>query len=726
MTDSPLYVSILWHMHQPYYKDPFTGIYRLPWVRLHGIKDYLDMVEVLSDFPEIKQTFNLTPSLLEQIIDYADNGAVDRFLELTVKKASELNLEERKFLIENFFLANWDNMIKPFRRYNELLVKRGAHLVKSEMDRIVQYFSSSDFLDLQVLFNLCWIDPLHRKRDSFLSALVDKGRDFTEDEKKVLVSKQVEILKQIIPAYAETARRGQIEICVSPYYHPILPLLCDTDIAKISMPGVHIPRKRFSYPVDAQIQIRNSLQYCEKIFHFRPRGMWPSEGAVSEEAIMIASQEGVKWMGTDEDILSLSIGKQIRDSSRNILEPNILYRPYSFENISIIFRDHILSDLIGFVYQSWDSKKAAEDLVNRLLRIHGAVSKDRPHLVSIILDGENAWEYYANDGYDFLRHLYGGLSREKRLKTVTVSEFLEKYDTGEGLKKIHPGSWINANFSIWIGHEEDNLAWDYLSETRQELESFQKKYPERDLSDAWKAVYISEGSDWNWWYGDEHVTETQKDFDELFRSNLMTAYKAMGKDIPHHLYVPVLREDRSVLPSVAVRGFIDPRIDGIVTSYYEWYQGAFMDIKKYGGSMHRSESILASLYYGFNKDILFLRLDPAIPFDKWEEGIYFLIEITKASALKCKIKISAKPSLKAELFKEERDGEEKIKELSEVAIKDILEIGIPFMDLEVKEKDEVYLSISIRKDSEELERCPWRGHIAITVPTPDFEALMWY
>jgi alpha-amylase/alpha-mannosidase (GH57 family) len=725
MTNRPLYLAFLWHMHQPFYKDPMTGLYRLPWVRLHGTKDYLDMVEILLDFPDIKQTFNLTPSLLEQIVDYVENNARDRHLELTLKDASELDLEDKVFILENFFLANWDNMIKPFPRYHELLVRRGLHLIKGELMRVVKYFSTNDFLDLQVLFNLCWIDPLYRKKDPVLKSLVEKGRDYSEENKQLLISRQFSILKEILPRYKQMAERGQIEISASPFYHPILPLLCDTNAARIAMPDVRLPQGRFSHPEDARRQISMGLDYFEGIFGFRPVGIWPSEGSVSEKVVRIAAKEEIRWIGTDEDILSNSLGIRLRDASGHVIEPDILYRPYTFEDISIIFRDHRLSDLIGFVYQSWHPKDAAEDLLKKLIQAHASLPKDRPHLLTLILDGENAWEHYKNDGHDFLRYLYEGLSKEERLKTVRISEYLDEFDRGEPLSRLHAGSWINANYGIWIGHEEDNRAWDYLTETRHDIESFQKMNPERDLSEAWKSIYVAEGSDWNWWYGDEHQTESQKDFDELFRLNLMKVYREMGKELPQHLFVPVIREDRCITPSIMMRGFIEPRIDGIVTSYYEWYQGAYMDVKKSGGSMHKAASILSSLHYGFNKDNLFLRIDPAIPFSKFPHGAKISIHILKPAQFKILVPVKL-TSLVAELFEKTDDVWIKVKDIADVAIQDILEIKIPFVEVKAKEKDEMNLFISILSNGEEMERCPWRGYITLTVPTPEFEAMMWY
>lgn len=725
MTDNPLHVVFLWHMHQPYYKDPETGLYRLPWVRLHGTKDYLDMVEIVKDFPAIKQNFNLVPSLLEQLVDYADHGAGDVYLEMSRKPAASLTGEERSFILENFFLAHWDNMIRPFPRYYELLVKRGTHIIQSELARAAKYFTDQDFLDLQVFFNLCWIDPLFRDGDPFLRSLVEKGRDYTEEEKARVLDRQMNILRRIIPTYRDMAAAGQIELSFTPFYHPILPLLCDTDVARVAMPQVHLPRHRFRYPEDAEKQIEMGIRYFESVFNYRPTGMWPSEGSISEEVMGTISRLGVKWVATDEGLLSASLGRGLRDSSGALTDPHALYRPYSYNDVSILFRDHTLSDLIGFVYSQWEPRKAADDLVRRLLSIRTALPSNGPHVVPIILDGENAWEHYKNDGRDFFLYLFEQLSAEERLRTVTISEYVNTVHRGDPLEHLHPGSWINANYGIWIGHEEDNLAWDYLTETRESLEQFQNAHPGMNLEDAWKSVYIAEGSDWNWWYGDEHSTETDKDFDELFRLNLMQVYRSIGKDVPPYLFTPVLRHDREVSPALTIRGFIKPKIDGLLTSYYEWYQGAELDVKKSGGSMHKAQSLVSSIHYGFNEDHLFLRLDPAVPSTGMDSDLSLSLITSRPANIKVVCSMNGS-DIRAELF--EQSGEEwvRVKEITDVAFKDIFEIGVLFSDLRARQKDEINLFISVRKGAEEIERCPWRGHISVTVPTPDFEAMMWY
>lgn len=725
MSDYPLYIAFLWHMHQPYYKDPFTGIYRLPWVRLHGTKDYLDMVRILKDFPDIRQTFNLVPSLLEQLRDYTEYNATDRFLDVTMKKPSDLTESEKIFIIENFFLANWDNMIKPFPRYYELLIKRGFRFTKKDLPRISRYFSDTDIRDLQVLFNLSWIDPMFREEDPILRSISAKGRDFTEEDKKYVISKQMEILRQIIPEYKKFRDFGQIEISITPFYHPILPLLWDTDSAKIAMPSVRLPKNRFSYPEDAIKQVRMAIDYFEKIFDKKPSGMWPSEGSVSEDVVRAIAKEGIKWIATDEEVLARSLNKALRSPEGFLIDAASLYRPYRFDSVNIFFRDHKLSDLIGFVYSGWTPERAVNDFIEKLKNIRNILPSNRPYIVPVILDGENAWEYYKNDGHDFLKGLYTALSSDGRFKTVTISDFLEICKDVTSLQRLHAGSWINANFGIWIGHEEDNLAWDYLCQTRKDLEEFSRNNPDRDLSEAWNALYAAEGSDWNWWYGDEHTTETQEDFDELFRSHLMKVYKIIGKEIPPYLYVPILIEDRTVEPAVTIRGFIYPKIDGYITSYFEWYQSAHIDIKRSGGSMHKVESFVIRLYYGFNKDNLYIRVDPLVPFSEIKEHIIIQVNIVHPFIFKIVFDTLEAPP-KAMVYEKKLEQWIPVKEILNVAAKEIFEIEVPFSDIKTKENDEIHFSVTIMKNGDEIERCPWRGHVAVIVPTAYYEAMMWY
>ena len=305
--------------------------------------------------------------------------------------------------------------------------------------------------------------------------------------------------------------------------------------------------------MDAVKQGREGLDFFSKTFGFRPSGMWPSEGSVSEEVLRIVSGEGIKWIATDEGVLANTLQRTLRDASGKVREPGLLYRPYNFNDVSIVFRDRLLSDQIGFVYSGWDAEKAAGDLIQRLLDVRDSLPSGGPYLVPIILDGENAWEYYRNDGRDFLLRLYEGISADERLKTSTISGFIDAQGKGERLGGLFPASWINGDFGIWIGHEEDNTAWEYLARVRDALEGFERRNPGARTEEAWKAIYVAEGSDWNWWYGDDHISETQEDFDELFRLNLMKVFGEMKTEVPDWLHVPVLKRDREISPTLSIK-----------------------------------------------------------------------------------------------------------------------------------------------------------------------------
>ncbi len=707
-------------MHQPYYRDALSGRYILPWVRLHGSKDYLDMVTILEDFPNIRQNINVVPSLLQQIDDYTDGNSNDKFLELSIKPSSELNSDDKAFILENFFLANWDNLIKPFPRYFDLLQKRGIRISGSDLEKAAHYFSESDITDLQVLFNLAWIDPQLRDKDTELKALVSRGANYSERDKKLVIDKQIDIMKKIIPTYRDMHSNGKIELSVTPYYHPILPLLCDTDSARIAMPEASLPSNRFIHPEDAEMQIKLAIQHFRDTFGSDPAGMWPSEGSVSEETLRIFQRNGIKWVATDEAILSASLGNEIRDEKGNLLRPDLLYKDYVYNDVSIFFRDHALSDLIGFVYSSWDPDRAAHDFYDRLIRIQHSSPLDKPTVVPIILDGENAWEYYKNDGHDFLSILYKLINDDDRIESITISEYLQNNGSNNNLEKLHAGSWIYGNFGIWIGQEEDNIAWDYIAKTRKDLVE-ERPDNNNGKDEAWTYLYAAEGSDWFWWYGDDHITDSAREFDELFRHNLMAVYRSVGKEVPDFLHVPVLREDRGIKPVLPIRGFINPEIDGIETSYFEWLEGTYIAVGKSGGSMHKSESIISKIYYGFNADHLFVRADSKEKFSEIHDCNCITIHFIKPSNLRI-----AAAGESASLYRRDNDNWKDTGITMKCAIDEIFEISIPFKTLDVKENDELSFYITTDMEGQELERYPWRGNITLHVPSPDFDKMMWY
>ncbi len=723
-----IYLIFLWHMHQPYYRDPLSGSYRLPWVRLHGIKDYYDMPAILEDFPVVRQTFNLVPSLIEQINDYVNETAKDQYLAVSLKSADDLDTGEKIFILENFFMANWDNMIYRFPRYGELLTKRGPHSTHSEIKRAGKYFTRQDFLDLQVWFNLAWFDPMFRDSDQFLMELVQKGRDYTESEKKLLLEKQREILSKIVPKYRSMQETGQIELSTTPYFHPILPLLWDSDRAKECMPHSPLPT-RFNHPEDAKEQIRRAVEFHEQTFGSPPSGMWPSEGSVSQEILSAFQENSIKWIASDEGVLANSLKTGLRDYSNSgaLTDPATLYQPYRLSNdIGIFFRDHALSDLFGFDYHKMKARDAVDNFIGRLWGIHQSLPKDRAYAVPVILDGENAWEWYKNDGRDFLLYLYERLSNETFVKCATASEFLAEHPPSREISHLYAGSWINSDFGIWIGHEEDRKAWELLSRTRDDLEALliNETFSPEAVEEAWRSIYIAEGSDWCWWYGDEHATDTQADFDELFRNNLINVYLALGKEPPPDLQLSVLREDRNIRVPAQPRGFIQPVIDGESTNYFEWLAAGSAEIGGAGGSMHRSDSLMSHLYFGFDLKTLYLRIDGNRPFGELDLNLLsFEFHFIKPLVMKV-IVASMENLLQAELYKSENGEFSQIKTLA-CGLKDILELGVLFEDIGAAENDEIRLYITCLWNGELLERWPSHGILSIKAPTANFEAAMW-
>ena len=539
-------------MHQPCYKDTITGKYLLPWVRFHAVKDYFPMVALLQGFDNVRATFNLVPSLLEQINDYALNDATDIFLDLAAKKASSLTLDDRLDILENFFRVNFKHFIEPNECYTQLLIKKGLHNTSDKsLRKVVNDFSDQDMLDLQVLFNLVWFHSISVDEDINLKDLILKGSSYTEEDKEYVLLKQKEIISQVIPLYRKLQDAGQIEISATPFYHPITPLLCDTSIARISTPGIDLPKRRFSHPEDARWHIEEAVKYHREQFGLAPRGMWPSEGSVSDEALEIMASNGIKWAATDEDILFNSLAMQ--GTKRKIAphpDRRLIYEPYKFKrgskSLSLIFRDKFLSDIISFNYNSWEQKAAADDLMGHFRSIAGNIKpwKDKP-LVTIAMDGENAWEFFADNGRTFFETLYGYLDDDDGLEAVTISDHLSLRLNSSTLNTVFPASWINHNFKIWIGEEQDNVSWDYLSMVRRDLVKFTKESEKKgegnneSLRKAWREFYIAEGSDWNWWYGGKAHTGSDNPFDKLYRTHLKNVYKYLKKDVPDFLKISI-------------------------------------------------------------------------------------------------------------------------------------------------------------------------------------------
>ena len=722
-----IYLAFLWHQHQPMYKNPATNAYELPWVRLHAVKDYYDMVAVLDNFPKIKSNFNLVPSLLLQLDEYASGKAKDKFLDLTLKDAAFLTADEKVFILMNFFMANWDNMIFPYNRYLQLLEKRGRHTTEEEIRKTLNYFKVEDFRDLQVWFNLTWMDPYWRKQDAFIDSLYDKGRDFTEEEKRRLIEKQLEICGMILRKHKEAQDRGQIEVSVTPYYHPILPLLCDTNAALQATPGMRLPAKRFVHPEDARWHIENAVSSYEEHFGRKPTGMWPSEGSVSNDAAALIADAGIKWIATDEAVLFNSV-KEYSGNRR------FLFRPFSFavngRKINIIFRDHGLSDSIGFVYSKWNPEDAANDFISKVRGIADYVGGDYDApLVSVILDGENCWEYYKNDGWDFLTKLYEKLSADDTIETVRISDYLDRFPPKETLPSLTAGSWINGNFGIWIGQNEDNTSWDYLGMTRDFIVKFLEDNPGFKGSvqekEAWAMLYAAEGSDWNWWYGDDHSSANDMSFDYIYRQHLIKVYECFGQRPPDMLFKSIKSENKRRFDAVRPSAFINPTIDGRETDFFEWRSAGYYETGRSGGSMHQVAAILKSFHYGLNMKKLFIRFDFNPGFKKSDlQNLAFHIVFMQPAEFTAEVKFDADG--KPVKFAVNINGAENNIDLSNAACDKIAEIALPFEDLHFPEKyDNIEFAVSVDKNNMEAERWPYQSSVVFPRPSEDFNLIAW-
>ncbi len=526
-----IYLGFLWHMHQPYYRDPVQDTYILPWVRLHAVNAYYIFPRIAEKFEKIRMTFNLVPSLLEQLEDYANGTAKDIYERYSRMHPEDLDRSARLFILRNFFMANWDTLIRPNTRYNDLLLKRGYTIDENQLDAALKNFSNQDFMDLQSWFNLAWIGPMLRDEDQGITELVKKGRFFSQKEKETILDYQREAITRVVPKYKELADSGQIEVTFSPYYHPILPLLHDTDIAIEAHPGVKLP-PRFSHGEDAKTQIAKGMEKSEQAIGRKPSGMWPSEGSVSMAVANDAVGAGLKWIATDEHNLLKSLpGNPVREE--------VIYQPYTVPtesgNLAVFFRDTKLSDLIGFTYSRNEVKAAVEDFVGRLKKIAEDVPDVQdPVIVSVILDGENPWEYYPNSGREFLEAFLGRLQSEDWIEATTFSGYLEQHPPVKTLAKLAPGSWINGNFDIWIGRKEANLAWDFLGKSRKLLMDALKagNVDQKVHDEVMKSLYRAEGSDWFWWFDDDFSSETEMEFDLLFRKHLISAFNLLNVPAP--------------------------------------------------------------------------------------------------------------------------------------------------------------------------------------------------
>ena len=678
----PINVVFLWHFHQPCYLNYATGFYEMPWVRLHGIKDYYGFALLLNRFPEVKATFNLTPILVEQILDTVNRKAEDNFLKLSYQPADTLTAEERSFILRNFFALNWETMMAPFPRYQQILQKRGRTISNEEISEMVSGFTVPEIRDLQVLFNLAWFHPILRSEDKFLRDLAHKGRNYTEEEKTALLDYQYEILAKIVPLWKKMAEENQIEISISPYYHPILPLLLNAPAP---------------LPQDAVLQIKMAQQSCRDNFGKEPSGCWPPEGAVSNEVMALLIGEKFRWSASDEGILRRSwIGE-------NFVQRNI-YQTYRYQGadgeINLIFRDQRISDKIGFAYRFREPKSAADDLFSDISRIRSLLDGQKG-VVNIIMDGENAWEYYPDEGIPFLTNLYSRFGQQKEFRTATVSEMLSEIPPSNTLSHIHAGSWINQDFHIWSGYPAANSAWGLLNRARQGEKIEDIKNPE-----AKKSILAAEGSDWFWWYSPEHSSGRDEEFDALFRLFLSNFYRLQGEVEPENLHQSITSIQEEVcFPNNP----ITPEIDGKETTYFEWLGAGHFLRGVLAGTMHPSARIIRTLYFGWDENNLYLRLDPDPSFAD-EDGFTFCLDFGSGRRWS---------------FKAENGTIIPGSYPFAISQDKIIEISFPWKELGLPPGTEIPFAVEVRRNEHLLDRYPQRAGLKLIVPGEDYKEIFW-
>lgn len=716
-----LSVAFLWHMHQPYYRDPLTGDYTLPWVRLHACKGYYDMASILDDYPFLRQTFNLVPSLLRQIEEYVQDQAKDVFWEHSRKPAADLTPAEKKFILANFFMGNWETMVKPYPAYWALLQKRGTQISPYRLEEIWPQFSTQDYRDLQVWFNLTWFGFRARAEKKELQELFYKARMFSEDDKLNLLKMQKDLIKEIIPLYRRLEEKGQIEITTSPFYHPILPLLIDWSFARRAMLEVSLPAT-FAHPEDAAAQISKAVDYYQRLFGHLPSGLWPPEGSVCPELIPLVKKAGIQWLASDEGILFKSLGKE---NPRHLL-----YYPYRVEfagtEIYMVFRDRHLADLIGFTYAKNDPQVAAQDFVSHLQNIRRSLPEGYP-LVCIALDGENAWEYYPDGGQEFLKRLYTYITQDATLEPVRLKDFLQAHPATATLPSLYTGSWINQNFKIWIGSAEDNQAWNNLRRTRIFLVENEQKIANHEVrQSAWEEIYIAEGSDWFWWYGDEFSSAHKEEFDRLFRAHLMQVHLLLNSPIPEYLRHPIILP-REIKPPLEPIGLLKPTLDGRITHFYEWAEAGYYAAEPLRSSMFQGQMLINGFYYGFDLDNFYLRIDPAhLGMAAAAEMIVQIIFLhPREGRIEFPLVFRDKTKPFYHLLIKNEKGEE-VKQIStQICAQQIIELAVPFALLGFRAQEKVSFCLQMQKDGLIWERYPHQGYLSFAVPDQDFLVSMW-
>jgi alpha-amylase/alpha-mannosidase (GH57 family) len=710
---SPVKVAFVWHMHQPWYVWPDSDRAALPFARLHAYASYHDMPWLVRQFPNTTATFNLVPSLMKQIVGYARGEITDQPLELCRRPAADLDADEQAYLLTHFPSGHPDHIGELSPGYARLSHKRGLFRNADRIAAACRDFALQDWLDLQVWMNLACCGYALQRENGVVRELWAKDRDFTEGDKAALLAELEGILARLPALYAAARAEGRAELSASPFYHPILPLLCDMRDAVRRIRREDLPEVLWRAPEEALRQLRRARAQHADMFGEAPQGLWPSEGAVSDAALAAAAQTGYTWAASDEDILLNSL----RRDAAGRASPEELYRPYRAGDtpLSLVFRDHSLSDRIGFVYHSWAPRDAAADFVGQLKQIAANLpGGNHPALVCVVLDGENPWGAYRDGGEGLLRALYVAIEREEGIETTSIAGYLREFPATERLESVFPGSWIDHSYRTWVGGREHRQAWDLLHGA---YDAAQEADPGGQADLARDYLMRAEGSDWFWWYSEFHHDEYEAVFDELFRANLGAVYSALGRPEPASLAEPIATVTLGWLAR-SPAGAMQAVIDGRATGYFEWQPAGLMRTASLASAMHRADCLAREVYFGFDAEALYLRVDT----------------VGNASAVltDCALRFTfpAHPDHaltvgagKGGAGSATLAGD--LASVAEAAVDTIVELRIPIEALGAAPGKSVAFALSVECSGQTLERWPVRGFVRLEVPTADVVSSSW-
>jgi len=641
------------------------------------------MAAVLERHPNALVTANFSGVLLEQLRYYLEGQGRDHYWDLSAIPAPDLEQADRHFITQRFFSLDRTHVLARFPRFSELLATRASG----------RPFSDAELQDLQVLFNLAWCGFTLRSEHPAVRRLVAKQSGFSHEDSLEILEVHRWAMNEAIQRWRRLIDAGNVELSATPHNHPILPLIIDTQSARRCMPTQPLPT-RFQAPLDAEWQVETGLTIAEETFGRRPSGMWPAEGSVSPEAAATMARFGVAWLASDEAILGHSERAAEGGSGS-------AHQPWSLsEGPAVFFRDHELSDLIGFTYSKVDAEAAANDFVSRLesRAEHGA------KVISVILDGENAWEHFPNDGEAFLDHFYDAIERSERIDFTTPSRSLANGAPEAKLSRLGTGSWIDGNFRIWIGSPEKNTAWELLGLASCILAASDADAEARER--AHRFLARAEGSDWMWWYGEDNQSDEDDLFDYLFRANVRAVFEALGEQVPDQLAVRLVDSGRTT-QHARPKNPISPAVDGRASGYLRWLGAGSLPHRSAGTSMASTSNPIREIRYGFDRETFYLRLalDETLTGGDREHRLTVWLEGEETSEVV--VTIAADDPAPTKDGQHHRLGE------WQLGFSDFLDLAVPLKRLGASMGDPVRLGIELNADKISLFRLSQTGSDAL-------------